>query len=281
MSTWNDLSDAAWIERAMHSLGLGWECIARAGGGRAEQWDGVLVADMASPNPFLNGATLTRPLREADAAPLTARLEAFFAERPAGGPWLLWSGWPTPDLASLGYVLWGHPPVMVRLPGGEAPPPPPELRIVEVRDAAELAAFERTFVEAYPALGVEHLLPGAAFPPGLLGGPFRFWAGYVEDDLVSVAATLIAPDHVDVAFIATQPHARKRGYGGALTAAATMADPSLPAVLEASDDGRPVYERMGYREVGRMSLWERPRDPANPQYSPYAAPRPESDRGSS
>jgi hypothetical protein len=51
-----------------------------------------------------------------------------------------------------------------------------------------------------------------------------------------------------------------------------MAEPSLPAVLEASDDGHPVYARMGYRDVGRMTLWERPRDPTHPVYSPYAPP---------
>jgi hypothetical protein len=161
---------------------------------------------------------------------------------------------------------------MVRPPGGSAPPAPPELRIVAARDADELAAIERAFVEAYPALGLEALLPGAVFPAGLLGTRFRFWAGYVEREIVSVAAALVCEDQIDVAFIATQPHARRRGYGAALTWAATLADPRLPAVLEASDEGRPVYARMGYREVGRMSLWERPRDPARPVYSAYAAP---------
>ena len=100
--------------------------------------------------------------------------------------------------------------------------------------------------------------------PGLLGGPLRLWGGYVGDDLVSMAAALVSDGMVDVCFVATQPHARQRGYGNALTWVATLADPALPAVLEASDDGRPVYERMGYRQVGRMSLWERPRDPGEP-----------------
>jgi hypothetical protein len=262
--------DAVWVERAARSLARSWEELARAIGGRTERWDDAWVADAASPNPFVNAVTLTRPLREDDATGLTARLEAFFAARPAGGPWLVWSGWPTPDLSKLGYVLWGHPPIMVRPPGGEAPPTPPELRIVEARTADELVAVERVFVEAYPALGVEHLLPGAVFPATLLGGPFRFWGGYVGGELVSVAAALVCEDLVDVSFVATQPHARRRGYGEAITWTATLCEPGLPAVLEASDDGRQVYERMGYREVGRMTLWERPRDPARPVYSPYS-----------
>jgi hypothetical protein len=273
MSDYQNVDDARWVERGTHSLAQSWAAIVQALGGPIEQHDDVWLADAASPNPFLNAATLTRPLQEDGAEALTGRLEAFFGQRPAGGPWLLWSGWPTPDLSRLGYVLWGHPPIMVRPPGGEAPPPPPELRIVEVRDAAELVAVERAFVEAYPVLGVESLLPGAVLGPGLLGGPLRLWGGYVGDDLVSMAAALVSDAMVDVCFVATQPPARQRGYGSALTWVATLADPTLPAVLEASDDGRPVYERMGYRQVGRMSLWERPRDPARPVYSPYVPPQ--------
>ena len=48
------------------------------------------------------------------------------------------------------------------------------------------------------------------------------------------------------------------GYGEALTWAATCVDPSLPAVLIASDLGRPVYERMGYVATSRWTLWHRP-----------------------
>lgn len=270
MNQYDQIDDRAWVERAVRSLAESWVELVGGLGGRIAEFDGVRLADGASPNPFLNAATLTRPLDPAEVVPLTDRLGAFFAERPDGGPWVLWSGWPTPDLAALGYALWGYPPIMVRPPGGALPPAPPELRIAEVSTAAELAAFERTFVEAYPALGVEALLPGAVFASSLLGGRFRFFAGYVGDDLVSVAAALTCDDVLDVTYVATRPEARRRGYGTAVTWAATLAEPSLPAVLEASDEGRPVYERMGFREVGRMSLWERPRDPANPVYSPYS-----------
>jgi hypothetical protein len=270
MTQFEDVDDATWVERGARSLAASWETIATAMGGRTDRWDDTWLIDTASPSPFVNAATLTRPISDATAVDLTRRLEAYFAQSPAGGPWLLWSGWPTPDLSRLGYVLWGPSPIMVRLPGGEAPPAPPELRIVEAATPADVVAVERAFVEAYPVLGVESRLPGAIFPAALLGGPFRFWAGYVEDDIVSVAAALVCDDIIDVSFVATQPYARRKGYGEAVTWQATLADPCLPAILEASDAGRPVYQRMGYREVGRMSIWERPRDPAHPVWSPYA-----------
>ena len=55
---------------------------------------------------------------------------------------------------------------------------------------------------------------------------------------------------------------RGRGLGAADTWAATMADPTLPAMLIASDLGRPVYERMGYLRLTRFALWLGPRDGA-------------------
>jgi hypothetical protein len=63
----------------------------------------------------------------------------------------------------------------------------------------------------------------------------------------------------DVEWISTRPEARGRGIGAAVTWAATLADPALPAMLIASDAGQPVYERMGYLRVTRFTLWFRAR----------------------
>ncbi|MFN8526667.1 MAG: GNAT family N-acetyltransferase [Chloroflexota bacterium] len=258
-----------WISVSVGGLALCWSEFAHAVGGRNEDWPLAWVADGASPNPFLNAATLKRPLADGDAAELTAELESFFGAR-AGGPWLLWSGWPTPDLRAHGYVLWGHPPVLVRPAGGEAPPSPAELRIVESRDASTIADVERVLVDGYPVLGVEGLLPGGVVPPAILGGSVRLWVGYVDDRPVSVAAVVLDGKVNHVCLVATLPDARRKGYGRALTWQATLADPRLPALLESSADGYPLYAEMGYEVVGQLSLWERPRDMRNPVYSPYA-----------
>jgi len=57
--------------------------------------------------------------------------------------------------------------------------------------------------------------------------------------------------------VATLPEARGRGYGEAVSWAATLCRPELPATLQASSMGRPVYERMGYRSVADFTLWVR------------------------
>jgi hypothetical protein len=51
------------------------------------------------------------------------------------------------------------------------------------------------------------------------------------------------------------PHARGKGYGAAITAHATQVAPHLPAVLQASDSGQPVYHRLGFASVAPYSLW--------------------------
>jgi GNAT superfamily N-acetyltransferase len=267
------VNDAVWAERGARSLAASWEALVGAIGGRLAHAEDVWLADAASPNSMLNAATLTRPLRRRDTETFTRRLEAFFGTDRPGGPWVLWSAWPTPDLSALGYMSWGSEPIMLRRPGGEPPPAPPDLRIAEARDADELAEMERVFVRAFPMRRIESKLPGAMFHPRLLGGPFRVWGGYVNEELVTVVGAHVGDEIIDVSFVATQPHARRRGYGAAVTWQASLADPALPAILQATRDGRPVYERMGFREVGRMTMWEYPRDPANPVYSWYPQPQ--------
>ncbi|MCC7107153.1 MAG: N-acetyltransferase [Chloroflexi bacterium] len=258
MARANLMDTEAWIALGPRNLGLFWEHPARTMGQGWQRWHDVWAADLGSACPFANNATLLRPLQQGHEQELIDRLDGFFKGRP-GGSWLLWSGWPTPDLGSSGCTHWGEPPLMVRLPGGAAPPTPPELRIVEARDAVSLRDFETVMVDGFPLPWLQPFRPGCLYDVRVLGGSFRIWVGYADERPVSVAAAYVDNRSVGVYCVATMGDARGRGYGSALTWAATLTDPALPAVLQASDDGRPVYERMGYTTVTRMSLWERAR----------------------
>jgi ribosomal protein S18 acetylase RimI-like enzyme len=247
-----------WIERGTHFFAVAWDEIARALGGRCEHREVAWIADAGSPHAFLNGAILERPLREDEAEQLTEHLDAFFGAGD-GGPWLLWSGGPTPDLSRFGYVERGHPMAMIRPPGGEIPPAPAGLRIVEARDIDTLVDVERTIVEGYPLAELETQPPGSLFPASLLGGPFRFWVGYFDERPAAAAVAVLHADATHVLFVATRPELRGRGYGEAVTWRATLVQPHLTALLQASRLGRPIYERMGYGAIGAMTIWQRPR----------------------
>jgi hypothetical protein len=81
------------------------------------------------------------------------------------------------------------------------------------------------------------------------------WLARLDGEPVATAAAFTSHGVNLVEIIATTAAARGRGIGAALTWRATLADPAVPAVLLASDLGRPVYERMGYLPISRATLW--------------------------
>jgi hypothetical protein len=87
----------------------------------------------------------------------------------------------------------------------------------------------------------------------------RFFIARESDGgAVAVGGSHVGHGVNNVEWIATRDEARGRGLGAAVTWAATVADPSLPATLISSDPGRSVYERIGYLAVERWTLWFRP-----------------------
>lgn len=219
---------------------------AQACGGRTESSAGAVFADPASSFPFDNAVVLLRPPTAVDLATLTAQARTFF---PADRPWVLLSVWPTPDLSALGLRLVGHPPLMFR-PPNPWPAPPPELDIIEVHDAVGEATFSRTLTAAYP------VSPVSGASPDRHGAELRLFIGQVNGETVATASAAVTYGLVEIDRVATLLNARRRGYGAALTAAAGALAPDLPAVLLASDAGRPVYQRLGFLELLRATMWE-------------------------
>jgi GNAT superfamily N-acetyltransferase len=100
----------------------------------------------------------------------------------------------------------------------------------------------------------------------------RALAGLPPDELTTYVARLdgravgclMIVDHdgnADVEMVAVVPEARGHGIAGKLLAhaLADAAERGLEtSTLIATRMGRPVYERLGYREFGTLHMWERP-----------------------
>jgi hypothetical protein len=238
------LAHASWPIAVASALG----CPAR----RTDRWAGALIA---TGGDLTNPVILTQPVAETGAASLVAEVADLI---PATTAYFLLSPWVSPDFAPHGLALLGHPPLMVRFPGARSRGDPEGVRVVEARDADTLAVAERVLIAGFPMPGST---PGSVLRPGLLDGTTQVWLGYVDGEAVSVAAAHRAAGATLVEYVAALPAARGRGAGAAVTWAATLADPELPAVLVASDDGRPTYERMGYLPIERWTAWLRPAQP--------------------
>ena len=96
--------------------------------------------------------------------------------------------------------------------------------------------------------------PHCSLPPCWVARPSVF-LGLVDGRPVATAMAHVAAGVNHVEFVSTRSDHRGRGIGAALTWAATVAEPTLPAVLISSDDGRGVYEALGYLSVVRWTLW--------------------------
>jgi hypothetical protein len=214
---------------------------------------GAHLRDAGLPTPFANAALLTRPVPDGAVDGLAGALRDFFAGSP-GGPYMVFSPWPIADLAPHGFARVGHPPLMLRPVGGNAPDAP-GLRIVQAADTDTLADFERTLIEAYPIAEMQPWQRGVYLREGVLDTSWRFFVGYEGDNAVATAAAYVSPTVTMVELVSSRPEGRGKGYGAAITAAATLAEPEQPAMLIASDLGRNVYARLGYTPFLRYTLW--------------------------
>ncbi len=217
---------------------------------------GAVAAVSGLPDPFANLAVLSAPLDTPVGAAGLEALEAFVAHHP-GIPLLVFCPWGTPDLRPRGHAPVGFPPLMFRPPGGEAPPRPDGVAVIEVTDADTMVEWERALIDHYPTPGLADAPSGSVLGPELLGGTgWRFWLAQDPDGTpLGTSATFVGEGMQVLNFVAVAAAARGRGLGAAVTWPATVAEPGLPAVLVASDLGRPVYERLGFVTLLRFPLW--------------------------
>lgn len=229
--------------------------MAEAAGGRMLDDDeaGLHLRDMGVATPFGNVAGITRPVVDADTEAVTGALRDFYGGHP-GGPYLVFSPWRTTDWSVHGFQPVGHPPLMFR-PVGDAVTSVNGLRIARATDADTLADFERTLIEAYPTPEMLPWQRGSLLAPALLDSNWHFFVGYEGDNPVGTAAGYVSPAITLIELVSTRPECRGRGYGAALTAAASVTKPNQPAMLIASDDGRGVYDGLGYVPLQRYTLW--------------------------
>jgi hypothetical protein len=233
----------------------GFLALAEARGDRVDADDpDVSMADGGSASPFGNVALLRRPIDATTWPALTERMHTYFGGH-AGGDFIVFSAWPTPDLRHHGFGRIGHPPLMFRPPGPLVDEPVDGLEWRRVLDADTARDWESTLVRGYPLAELDPDNAGL-LPARALDAPrWQHWVGHLEGAPVATASAIIGDHHVDVEYISALPEVRGRGIGRAATAIATVAAPDRPAMLISSDDGRRVYERLGYLPLLRFTLW--------------------------
>ncbi len=150
-----------------------------------------------------------------------------------------------------GFPDWQSVPAMVLAPISEVPDAPRGLRIERVTTSDALVPFRETAFEGFglPVAAAKLFLT----EPMLAMPTVRFYLGRVDGEPAATAALVATGAVAGIYWVATREPFRGRGLGAALTWAAIRGGRELGctlASLQASDLGRPVYERMGFAHVG-------------------------------
>jgi len=208
----------------------------------------LTVAVTGVPGAFFNATWLLRPDDAADGPALSSAVDHL---RATGLPFVVHVRSDLPQAGDLPVGLRladeGVLPCFAIEPG-PIPPPPSEL---EIRRAGP-DDWDRFMQVTSAGFGMPRALIDRLFARAMFERPeLRSYLGFVSHRAVATSVSIRTDRTLGIYNVATLPDARGRGYGTALTWELMRdADPGWDvAVLQASDMGRPVYERMGFALV--------------------------------
>ncbi|WP_017568729.1 GNAT family N-acetyltransferase [Nocardiopsis halotolerans] len=143
-------------------------------------------------------------------------------------------------------------PVMVRRGPVPAPRPRPDVELVSVRDERALLTVERLIVDGFPLRSRQPHTPQCFLPTGLLDADG--WRAWLALDRGSPASACLTFDHggvVALYWLVTMPEHRSRGIARTVLSEVLYRYQGRDMVLVPTEDGRPLYDSLGFVEVGR------------------------------
>jgi GNAT superfamily N-acetyltransferase len=221
----------------------------------------------AVPHAFFNGVVVAAPPdAEAEERARTA-IDYFTSEGVAAITWWLEPGVPTEPWARLllgmGFTLDSKLPGMaMALRDLSREERAPSLEIRRIGSSGELRTWTEVFVAGYE-------LPGSCAPPlfdlydDLHGpkSPLQSYLAYRDGVPVATASVFYGAGVAGIYDVATLPSARGQGIGAAVTLAPLLdarARGYAVGVLQSSERGLSVYERLGFRTVCQVEhfVWK-------------------------
>ena len=238
------------LRRFLHNQAELTVTLAESRGGVVLREPGVIAGWYDSPVFYNNMAVLTSPLTPESWKAVDTLYEGRWAT--------LLSAWPTEDLSDHGWSLMGHPMLVVRSPGHLATTAAPGVTTEVACTAEDLALGEQLAAEGYPLEALVGAPANSVYAESTLESPLLVRIGRVDGEPVSVAASYLAHDVVNLCLAATLDAARRKGVWAQLVADRVNDEEHLPACAITSDDSRPGFVKMGFLPVQRMTMWLHP-----------------------
>jgi len=159
--------------------------------------------------------------------------------------------------ANFGLRAISHPPGMI---ANSLIPPSRNLPALQVRRVSS-GADQRAFAEITSiSFEIPYSIAMAVYAQDLgWKGDYRGFVGIADGRIVAITATVAAAGVVGVYSLATHPSYRRMGYAEALLRAAvakTQQETGIEkVVLQSTENGYPLYRRLGFRDSTRFSVY--------------------------
>jgi ribosomal protein S18 acetylase RimI-like enzyme len=230
-------------------------------GGTVEEMNGVTIVKTGIRSPEFNLVFAVNKVGEI--AEILQTVRTIFADQDL--PWQLITSPKNEDrmapmIEEMRLTLHEIDPGMVLDPLPATPPPAPgELEIREVQSQEDLIAF---FEVSRLSFGDEANLPeletarfSSSSTASLSGA---LYLGLVDGKPAATSLRSTTGSTAGIYFVGTIAEFRRRGFGEAMTWRAAIdgrKEGCTMSCLEASEMGRSVYEKMGYKKVIEYKVW--------------------------
>jgi ribosomal protein S18 acetylase RimI-like enzyme len=207
-------------------------------------------------HPWFNGILITQPPTE-EVTEIAQRTIAYFQLRAVAG----FTWWLAPQLdpatwlqhlQPLGFRYDTHTPGMAIDLATLPPPHLDDLTIQPVEDSPTLAKWASTFIQGY-GIPESMTAPFLALVESMgTDLPFRYYLGSLGGKPVATSTLFLGAGGAGIYNVATLPEARGRGIGATMTLIPLYEARDIgyrAGVLQSSDIGYRVYERLGFQRL--------------------------------
>ena len=251
-------------DRHARAVGQAFRRMASLCGGASVDDEGLLLYRTATPQPIVwNGALVVT--ESLPAAEVVRRSDEFFAaEGRDYGFWVLGrrDASLVDALAAVGAELVSDDPHMSLDLDGVEPTMTADVELELVTDAGGRERFVQIASRSFEVLGVAPATWELVYPSV---------AAVTQDDVITVVAVdrgvplagamgYLDGEICELIHVGTDPSARRRGLGAAVTMAVMSHAKhrgATEAILQATHEGEGVYRRIGFRELERYRLYLR------------------------
>lgn len=135
-----------------------------------------------------------------------------------------------------------------------------QLKITQVKNNEELLRYIEVFISLFEGTSEQYALESYfnKFSQVKLGPDVQMFIGCIDEIAVTTGLLIKGKDSYGIYDVMTKETERGKGYGCEMFQflLSQTKDKQKPVILQASDDGKNIYKRFGFIDVGKMVVFE-------------------------